>query len=898
MAFTSGTRLSHYEIVAQIGAGGMGEVYQATDTNLKRQVAIKVLPATMAEDGERLARFRREAEVLAALNHPNIAQIHGLDTSDRALALVMELVEGPTLADRIERGPIPVQEALHLAAQIAKALEVAHDQGIIHRDLKPANIKIRTDGVVKVLDFGLAKAVAPAGPASLSTSQSPTMTTAGMTQAGLILGTAAYMPPEQARGEAVDQRADIWAFGCVLYEMLAGRRAFGRASMTETLAAVLEGTPDWSLVPTTVPVAVRRLLQRCLVRDRRHRIGHISTVLFVLEDEQALSAGLLPSIPVANGPSRVRSGMIGGAVALMASAVVAVSMRSGQAPPPAASIVQTTIPASVFVSGVDRAFAVTPDGSRLAYVSSDTGQILVRRLDALEATPLLTTPADLRGMFASPDSRWFGYVEDNFTLKKIAVTGGPQITILTTDGPSRGASWGPDDRIVFATGAPATGLQQVTATGGAATVLTRPDRQNGEADHVQPAWLPGGRRVLFTVTALSGGAASNKIAVLDLETRTWRTILDGGYSARYVTSGHLVYASVGALWAVPFDLERLEAKGTPAKLMSLTSLSLAAQLDITSAGMLVYPRGAPEVTNARRVPVWVDRQGRETPPLAPPGSYGHPRLSPDGRRLAVASRGDLYIWDLSRPWSTAGRLTFAAANDWFPVWTPDGRRVVFGSWRGGGFSNLYVQEPDTADAMRLTQSPDMQVPTSITPDGSTVIFHSYTKSLQAVPLQADGQPQKLVETPLEERNGDMSPDGRWLAYEGQSASSPGDLDVYVRSFPDVNRGLWQVSRGGGMYPTWSRDGRELFFVTLDGKMMTVPVAAAGSAWRAGSPVELFRGPYVVRGIEGSQGRNYEVSRDASRFLMLKETTDPTVGSAHFIVVQNWVNSLNPPVTPP
>jgi eukaryotic-like serine/threonine-protein kinase len=499
----------------------------------------------------------------------------------------------------------------------------------------------------------------------------------------------------------------------------------------------------------------------------------------------------------------------------------------------------------------------------------------------------LTTAAFIRGIFPSPDGRWFGYVENIFTLKKIPTTGGAPVTIVAMDGPSRGAAWGPDDTIVFATGAPQTGLQRVSSGGGPVSVLTRPNHERGEADHVQPAWLPGGRSLLFTILAEQGGLDAAKVAILDLATGATRTVLEGGYAARYVGSGHLVYAAGGALWGARFDLSRLETRAAPIELLrplAIGTTGAAAEFDIAANGTLAYSRGT--ISDEVKVPVWVDREGRETPLPVPIDNYRHPRFSPDGRRLAVVVGGDIYVWEPARPWSAATRITFAPAFDWFPVWTPDARRIVFGSWRGGGFSNLYILDPDTGATERLTNSPDMQLPTSIAPDGATVIFHSFTKSLQALRLDRTADPATLVETPVEERNGELSPDGRWLAYEGESTSLPGQLDVYVRPFPDVDRGPWQVTKGGGTFPMWSRNGRELFYVTLDGAMVAVAVEASGTTWKAGTSRELFRGQYAVR--EGTLGRLYDVAPDG-RFFMLKP--EATGDAPHVVIVQNWIGEL-------
>jgi Protein kinase domain/WD40-like Beta Propeller Repeat len=875
----TGRRLGVFEVQDLLGAGGMGEVYRARDTRLGRNVAIKIIRRDVRREREHVARFEREARVLACLNHPHIGVVHGFEEVDGLELLVMELVEGEELAARLAHGPIPVAEALEVARQIADALEAAHAQGIVHRDLKPANIKRRPDGTVKVLDFGLAKPLAWSADAD------------GATQPGLIGGTAAYMSPEQARGDAVDGQADIWSFGVVVFELLTGVSPFARATSADTLASVLSAEPDHSLLPPDTAPGVRSLIRRCLEKDRRRRLKHIGDARLELEEALSPSTVDPPSVRQHGALSADMARYVRRVAVLLAGAV-AVGVGAGAlwlarrpAPLP---VVRTIIAADISVRGTDQSFAFTPDGHRLAYISRDARQIFVRSLDSLEPVPILTTAAYIRGLFPSLDGLWFGYIENAFTLRKISAAGGPPVTVLTMDGPSRGAAWGPDDTIVFATAATDTGLQRVASGGGPVTVLTRPDHARGEADHVHPSWLPGGRNLLFTILPSQGGLDGARVAVLDLATGTWRTVLEGAYAARYVDSGHLVYAASGALRATRFDLARLAPQGAPVEVLrpvSVGALGATAEFDIATNGTLAYSRGA-IVEWSRVLPVWVERDGRETPLAVPPGLYRHPRLSPDGRRLAIATAADIYVWDLKSPWSAASRMTFTPDIDWFPVWTPDSRRIVFGSWRGGRFSNLYVLDPDTGSTKRLTYSPDMQLPTAMTPDGTTVVFHSFTKSLQALRLQTPSQPVTLVETPAEERNGEISPDGRWLAYEGESTSDPGQLDIYVRPFPNVDRGLWQATTNGGMFPVWARSGRELFYVTLDGTMIAIPVETSGASWKMGSPTKLFRGPYAIR--EGSLGRLYDVARDG-RFLMLKEAARDD--APHLVIVQNWLTEL-------
>lgn len=877
-------RLGLFELQELLGVGGMGEVYRARDTRLGRDVAIKILPLAFRNDSHRAARFEQEARVLASLNHPHIASIYGLEEAAGVTALVMELVEGNDLSARPTGR---VDQALEIARQIAEALEAAHERGIIHRDLKPANIKVRPDGTVKVLDFGLATAFGPAAdPARILAEQ--------RTLPGAILGTPAYMSPEQARGEPASPQADVWAFGAVLYELLTGVSPFGRPTTSETFVSVLREQPDYSRLPLETPPSVRRLIRRCLEKERKRRLQHVGDAR--IELDEALSPSTADASPVlelratrANRNARgMRAAAVGAAFAV-GLGTGALFMARRPAPSP---VLRTIVPADILVSTTERSFAFTPDGSSLAYVSSDATELFVRPLGALEPSAILKTPAYMRGLYPSPDGQWFAFIQDNFALRKIPATGGAPGTIVMMDGPSRGAAWGPHDTIVFATGAPDTGLQRVASDGGPVTVLTRPDPTRDELDHVQPVWLPDGRGVLFTILSVQGGLDAAKVAILDLATGKTRVILEGGYGARYVHSGHLVYAAAGALWAIRFDLSRLVTEGAPVEVLRsviIERTGAAADFDISRDGTLIYSRGA--ISDRHLVPVWVDRGGREIPLPAPAGAYRHPRLSPDGKRLAVVPRregqGDLYIWEVARPWSSAVRVTVTPGNDWFPVWTPDGRSIVFGSWRGGRFSNLYIQDLESGSTRRLTDSRDMQLPTSISPDGTTVIFHSFTKSLQALRLDSPKEPIAVVETPGEERNGVLSPDGRWLAYEGDSHSNPGQLDVFVRPFPDTNRGVWQVTEDGGTFPVWSRTGRELFYVALDGTMVAVPVEASGTAWKAGSRTRLFRGSYEIR-EDGSLGRQYDVAPDG-RFLMLKREAG---GEApHFVIVQNWVAEL-------
>ena len=641
----------------------MGEVYRARDTRLNRDVAVKVLPDALALDAERLARFTREAQVLGSLSHPNIAIVHGFEDVSGVHALVMELVEGATLADRIAEGRLPLDEAVPIARQIAEALEAAHEQGVIHRDLKPANIKLRPDGTIKVLDFGLAKILEPAAAgAPSSATLSPTITTPAMTQMGMILGTAAYMPPEQARGKPLDRRSDLWAFGCVLFEMLSGVRAFDGEDATDTIAAVVRGEPHWQALPADLPPAVRLLLQRCLEKDRRKRIGDAAAALFVLGEPTLLGAAT-PAAAVGVEPRRSswRTAI------WLALAIVAAGAIAGAAvwaitrpdPPQLSRLAITTSGASILGRSIQsQHMAVTADGSTVIYVGAGAGSaptLFARRIDSLEAVSLAQTAS---APFVRPDGEWVGFSSQG-VLKRVAITGGPPVEIARSDGALRGATWGDDDTVVFAT-VGSLGLRRIPAGGGTPETLTKPDAARGELGHVLPRFLPGSRAVLFTITSGPDVSAA-QIAVLDLRSSPAKTkiLIRGGSDARYVSTGHLVYFAGDSLRAVPFDVDRLEVgKTTPVPVLDAPATvgAIVGEFEIANNGTLVYiPPGA--IATDGRTLAWVDRRGREEPIPAPPRTYLYPRLSPDGTRVALDVReqeNDIWVWDLVRKGFTRG----------------------------------------------------------------------------------------------------------------------------------------------------------------------------------------------------------------------------------------------------
>ena len=907
MALSTGTRFGRYEIIALLGAGGMGEVFRARDTKLNRFVAIKVLPDLVAADPTRLARFRREAQVLASINHPNIAHVHEFEDSTGVHALVMELVDGPTLADRIEQGALPLDEAIAIARQIAEALAAAHDQGIIHRDLKPANIKVRDDGTVKVLDFGLAKLAGPDASDSAQTElgQLPTITTPAMTLAGVIMGTAAYMSPEQTKGRPADKRSDVWAFGAVLYEMLTARRAFEGEDVSETLANVLKTDPDWNTLPANVPAHIRALVQRCLTKDRRVRVSDIGVALFVLNDDGKLTTNVATANERFEAPRRrslwwpLTFAALG---LLIAGTIVGVSVWLTTRPtaePPLRFLFAQAGPTAIAIDAQSRDLAITPDGTRVIYKSQigANSQLNIRGMDALEPTAL-ALPGAPRAPFVSPDGQWIGYVEPGpITLKKVPITGGPAVALTALDGASRGATWTEDDQIIFATAVTSTGLQRIPVAGGKPTVLTTPSPDRGEQDHLFPQILPGGRAVLFTITPSNANLDDAQIAALDLRdtSKPPKILLRGGTQAKYVSTGHLVYAAAGTLRAIAFDLDRLETVGTPVPVQSqvITLPSGTAEFDISANGTLVYATGGGSGVPTRRL-VWVDRNGNEESIKdAPVRSYVHPRLSPDGTRVAIDIRdqsNDVWVWDIKS--QTLTRVSTDPDLDQTPEWLPDSRHLVFSSQETGVFSIVRRAADGSGTSEALARTPNPLRLSSVSRDGKRVFsFESRAAtSLDILELDLD-TPDKtqavraLVATRFTERNAVLSPNGRWLAYE---ANDDGQFQIYVRPYPNVNAERRLVSAGGGTQPLWSRGGDELFYVTLDGTLMSVSVGS-GEAWSGGKPSPVGIPKYFAG--NSSSGRTYDVSVDGKKFLTIKNAEAGGEPPPAIVVVRNWFGEL-------
>ena len=907
-----GARVGAYEIIAAIGAGGMGEVYRARDLKLGRDVALKILPDVFVGDVDRIARFEREAKVVASLNHPNIAIIHGFQESDGVRALVLELVEGETLGEVIAREPVPLADALAIARQMADALEAAHDKGIVHRDLKPDNVKVTPEGKIKVLDFGLAKMLEPepARSPSFAGTMSPTLSIHA-TYGGMILGTAAYMSPEQARGKPVDRRTDIWSFGCVLFEMLTGKQTFESGeTISDAVAHILTREPDWNALPADTPSYVRTLLRRCLQKDPQKRLPHIGLVRLELEEGPSrLDEGEAgPEGAARREPPKKRLAITIGALVLAVAAGVAATwalMRTTPATPEQIRFSIVPAAAQPFnVNGFFRNVTISPDGSHVVYVASGTGtsQLMVRALDQLEAVPLrgvtgATSP------FMSPDGRWIGFFSQlaGGDLKKVPITGGPALTLCRYQGTPRGATWGTDGTIVFASNDLTTGLLRVPAGGGEPKVLTKPDPAHGEQDHLFPSMLPGNRAVLFTIAPTDGITDNSQVAVLELTTGQRKTLIRGGSHAQFVDPGYLVYAAAGSLRAVRFDLDRLTVSSDPVPVVDqvMTFGTGVGVFEISRNGTLVFVPGGGSSGAARSL-VWVDRRGHEEAiPGAPARAYVFARLSPDGQRVALDIRdqeNDIWIFDLKR--ATLTKLTFNPRTDSWPIWTTDGRRIVFGSTRGDGMQNLYWQSVDgTGTAERLTTSTNIQQPHSFSPDGqSLVVYELVSSSLSDLTLLTIGDPsgrppagkletRPLVHTAAVENAGEISPDGHFLAYHSNESGFP---QVYVRPFPNVDTGgHWQISSDGGTRPAWAPNGRELFYLDSSGAMIAVPIQTTPT-FSAGVPTKLFEGQW----FRGQAGRTYDVAQDG-RFLMIKDaaTGDQGATSPTMTVVVNWVEEL-------
>jgi len=869
MALSVGKRFAGYEVAALIGVGGMGEVYRATDPALKRSVALKVLSESFVGDANRLARLQREAELLASLSHGNVAHIYGLERSEGTTALVMEFIEGPTLAERIAQGPIPVDEALRIATQIADALDAAHERGIVHRDLKPANIKVRSDGAVKVLDFGLAKAL----DARASVPGAAALTTPAMTEAGMLLGTPAYMSPEQARGKPVDRRADIWAFGCVLYESLTKRIAFVGETATDTIASVLKQEPDWSRLPATTPPRIRTLLHRCLDKDTRRRLQAIGEARIVIED--VLSRVPDDSASARASTSRWSSLPWGWAALLLVvfaalSSLMAYRVGGRRAVPAAPAVLRMNIdlPPGVTLSGPT--LALSPDGSKLAVVGQREGKtrLYLRSVDQEEARPIDGTAGAL-GPFFSPDGQWIGFWADG-RLKKLPLAGGTP-TIICDAATENGAAWLRDDVIVFSAG---FGLQRVSAQGGSPQVVAARDTSADEIVYESPVALPEANAVMFSIRYNSPGA--RRVAVLTLNDGKWKTLVNGAEQPRFIAPGFVVVNRSGTLEVAPFDTTRLEVDGPFTRLgegastggaQSMAGGGAVASYDVAAAGRsLVYVNA--RSTEEERGVYSLDFHGKAELLSSDARAYGDAAVSPDGSKLAVdvgREPGVNEIWVLDLVRKTWLRLT-TGQNDWQPTWQDDHTLIhERGRDNAAAIADMYaLSVTGNATPMLLASFPHQIGSIAVAPNHSAVVFAmiaASSRDLWTQPLGRDGKaPDReavpLVATPADEDviPCGFSPDGRWLAYRSDAT---GRREIYVTDFP-AGSTHYPVSSSGGTDACWSKDGHQIFY--WKGNTVMAVAVRSGETFAAETPHALFDSP--VTNVWG-----YDVARDGSVFYV-------------------------------
>ena len=885
-----GSRLAHYEITSHLGTGGMGEVYQASDTKLGRSVAIKFLPEAFANDSERVARFQREARVLASLNHPNVAAIYGVEEVDGRHFLVMELVPGETLEDRIRRGPLPLAEALAVAKQIAEALEEAHEAGIVHRDLKPANIKITSDDKVKVLDFGLAR-VGQAEASNSSLSMSPTLTSVA-TSAGVIMGTAAYMSPEQARGRTVDRRADIWAFGVVLFGMLTGRTIFQGETVTDTLARILEREPDWSRLPPSTPATIRQLLQRCLMKNPKNRLQSIGDARLVIEDlidkpeeERSQVAVVRPEasplwkrvLPWAAVPVALAAGLL---------------LRPAAAPADRPLLqFEYPLPAGHALQHVNRrGLDVSPDGRRVAFAagapSGAPARIFVRNLSGGMDTPVQGTEG-ARSVFFSPDGDWLGFQQGQ-QIKKVALAGGNPVVVVENldldpnpDWGPPGISWGKNRMIVFPANL-GSGLSIVRDTGGTPEEFTQLDREASEASHRLPHFFPDGGAVVFTVlpfSAISPDWRRAQIWVKSLETGERKRVLDNAVDARYVGGDTLIFAREGKLFAVRFDPVSFTVSGREVQVLDGVIHSVrgtnavawtgAAQFSTTAGGSLFYAPGSVEPPLLSSL-VWVDRQGNVTPVPGMRNMFRFAaRVLPDDVRIASS---ELYvnkeIWTFNTATGTEERATNEGQNA-FPIFSPTGTHFAFRSDRAGP-QQIFLSDGVTRDVKRLTLGP-FDVPSTWTPDGKELLFTRGFTSLggntdiYAVSIDHPDKVRPVLATPIDERFPELSRDGKWLAYISGDTGRP---ELYVQPYPGPGRRV-PITSGGAADPAWSKIGNELFY-RVGTQMMAVPFAVSAGTFVPGKPVLLFT--HFSLGSGTTVRATYDVTADG-RFLLNQPNAD-------------------------
>jgi hypothetical protein len=908
------TLAGRYRVIAQLGQGGMGKVYRAEDTSLSRHVAIKVLPDAFARDPERLARFEREAKLLAALNHPNIAAIHGIEETDGKRFLVLELAEGETLRDRLDKGPLPVEEALEACKQIAEGLEAAHEKGIVHRDLKPGNVMITPDGKIKILDFGLAKAYR-GETTGVDIEKSPTIT-AHMTEPGVILGTAAYMSPEQARGRPADRRADVWALGCILYECLTGKRAFEGETISDTLAQVLKGEPVWAALPAATPTGIRALLRRCLQKNPKNRLHDIADARIEIDDAGS---------PLTEGGAAVKrfpwgralaAGVVLLAAGFLIRPLIWETSRPASSPGPVASIVKLE-PGYTLDGDRDMlefgwpsltAVAMSGDGRFIVYCAVDDSvtdakpRLFMRPIEELEAKPIPGTEGAI-APFLSPDDRWVGFWAEG-RLKKVPVEGG--IAQDLCEAAMHTACWGDNDRIVFADAA-GKGLAAVAARGGDPVVLTTPDGAQEESDHRLPSCLPDGRGILFTVARPMLGSVFDlkpRVALFDSRTGARKFLIDDASDARYVRTGHVVFLRRGVLWAVPFDLREMEISGpeTPVRSGIIQALvpssrnTMAGQYGVSRAGHLIFAPGGVPLAWINSL-AWVDREGNDEP--AGPGTERHyiPRLSPDGTKIVfqtLYASEQVWVYDAQRDMSYP--LVSEGASG-CPIWTPDGTKIIYRKIlpdRSGGVYAISAEGIEAKEELLLALPPGRSyVPSSVSPDGKRLalvgaeagqsedIYIYEIESRSLTPFRA---------TPDNENYPSFSPDGRWILY---ASDREGRYDIYV-SPADGSGGSVKVSLDGGREPVWARSGGQIFYRSYDNTMAALATrmwavdVRPGTAFSAGKPRLLFESQKY--GVSMTVPC-WDISLDDRRFLMVRRDDRPLRPVTELVLVQNWFEEI-------
>ena len=898
MTLASGLKLGPYEIVSPLGAGGMGEVYRARDTRLERTVAIKILPAHLTHDLEAKERFNREARAISSLSHPNICHLYDVGEQDGTSYLVMEYLEGETLADRLRKGPLPLDQFLKIGIEICEGLEKAHRSGVVHRDLKPGNIMLTKNGT-KLMDFGLAKAIptTTATPGLTASFDTPAASQP-LTAQGTVMGTFQYMAPEQVEGREADARSDIFSLGAVLYEMITGKRAFeGRSPLSVASAILGKDPPPIRSIKPMSPPALDHAIRRCLAKDREERWHTARDLGFELKwiaETDSTAEGTVPAVAQHRFRHWLAWGIAGALMLATIGLAIALLLRTPKPPQPVRLSADIGVDARIDI-GHGPSVVLSPDGAKLAFVASGSDQtrrLYVRPLDELRATALSGTE-DAEEPFFSPDGQWLGFFADR-KLKKISVEGGAAVTICDVPN-GRGASWSENGSIVFVPGVRAA-LSEVSSAGGAPRPLTILDQPAAEVSQLWPQWLPGSKTVLFTSSGQASQFEDADIVVYTISSGQRKTLLHGGYFARYVPSGHILYMHEGTLFLVPFDPRSLEVTGTPVPVhdgISANPGDGSAQFSLSESGTMAYVAGHSQRQLASIE--WMDRQGNFTPLRETPGDYYAPALSPDGKRLALAindgKRIDIWVYELAH--DTMTRLTFAG-NNLSPIWTPDGQRITYRLLQKGGGSDLYWTRADgTGGTLQLTHTKARRFLGSWHPDGRLLAFDQGTSANSSIFTLAiggsekegwkPGEPQPLPGGSSSEDEASFSPDGRWLAYRSDES---GDFEIYVRSYPGPG-GKWQISNAGGAVPKWSNNSKELLYRTQENQIMVVTYAASGDSFHADKPKLWSPGQFSDR----LGAVNFDLSPDGKRVVVLRVPASENPPITKLTFVFNFFDEL-------